>query len=78
MIRAMYDSHRCIRWFAQDVSRKNGDDSRNDDDDSHKLYTLGEVGRVCVCVWSVLKAVVFEAYILAGVSRNTALAVISH
>ena len=36
MIRPMYDSRRCIRWFAQDDSRKNGDDSRTDGDDSRK------------------------------------------
>jgi len=30
MIRAMYDSRRLIGRFAQDDSRKNGDDSRTD------------------------------------------------
>jgi len=36
MIRAMYDSHRLIGRFAQDDSRKNGDDWRTDGDDSYK------------------------------------------
>ena len=36
MIRTMYDSRRCIRWFAQDDSCKNRDDSRTDGDDSRK------------------------------------------
>jgi len=36
MIRTMYDLRRCIRWFAQDDSRKKVDDSRTDGDDSRK------------------------------------------